>query len=191
MKERQLEPWQVLASREVFRAPPWISVSCQNVRLPDGRVVEDYHKIRLLDFALIVASTPEGRIIVERQYKHGIGKVTLVLPAGAVNDKEEPQAAAQRELLEETGYVAENWQSIGSFVANASYGCGTAHVFTAGNARLVSPPQSGDLEEMEILLLSPEELHQAIHGGQVVALSAAAAILLATSAIRRTSLGQA
>jgi ADP-ribose pyrophosphatase len=83
-------------------------------------------------------------------------------------------------LLEETGYAAEDWRSVGSFVTHANYGCSKAYLFTAQNARAVTVPKSGDLEDMEILLLRPEELHAAIRDGQVRSLSAAAAIALAT-----------
>jgi ADP-ribose diphosphatase len=180
MKDHQLKPWEVLDSQVVFHAPPWIEISRQKIRLPDGKMVEDYHQVRMTDFALVVASTADGRILVERQYKHGIGKVTLVVPAGAIHPGEAPTAAAQRELLEETGYAAEAWRSLGSFLLSANYGCATAHVFTAQNARAVAEPKSGDLEEMQILLLRPQELLQALEGGQVLALSSVAAILLAT-----------
>ena len=180
LKDHQLKPWQVLESQEVFQASPYIQVFRQKVRLPDGRVVDDYHQIRLTDFVLVVASTGDGRILMERLYKHGIGEVTLVPPAGTISPGEEPLATAQRELLEETGYTAEDWRLVGSFVAHGNYGCSTAHVFAAQKARAVAAPKSGDLEDMEILLLRPDELYAAIRQGQVRSLSAAAAIALAT-----------
>jgi ADP-ribose pyrophosphatase len=180
LKDRQLKPWQVLDSREVFQAPPYIQVFRQKVRLPDGRVVDDYHQIRLTDFVLVVASTADGRVVIERQYKHGVGEVTLVVPAGTISPGEEPLAAAQRELLEETGYAAEEWRLVGSFVTHGNYGCSKAHVFAAQKAQAVALPKSGDLEEMEILLLRPQELYEALRTGRVHSLSAAAAIALAT-----------
>jgi ADP-ribose pyrophosphatase len=183
LKGRPLQPWQVLDSQVVFQAPPWIQVSRQKIRLPDGSTVEDYHQVRMTDYALVVASTADGRIVVERQYKHGIGKVTLMVPAGAILPGEAPLAAAQRELLEETGCSAEDWRSLGSFVLSANYGCATAHVFTAQNARAVAAPKSGDLEEMEILLLRPQELRLALQAGQIHSLGTLAAILLATQPI--------
>jgi ADP-ribose pyrophosphatase len=179
MKDYQLKPWQVLSSQVVFHAPPWIQISRQKIRLPDGKIVADYHQVRMTDFALVVASTADRRILVERQYKHGIGKVTLTLPTGAILPGEVALAAGQRELLEETGYTADAWRSLGSFVLSANYGCATAHVFSAQNARAVAEPKSGDLEEMEILLLRPQELQQALQGGQIHAMSTVAAILLA------------
>jgi len=180
MKDHPLKPWEVLENREVFQSSPYIQIFRQKVRLPDGRVVDDYHQIRLADFIMVLASTADGRILVERQYKHGIGKPTLVLPAGTISPGEEPLAAAQRELLEETGYTAEAWRLVGSFVTHANYGCSQAHIFVAQRAQAVALPKSGDLEEMEILLLRPQELYEAVRTGQVHSLSAMAAIALAT-----------
>ena len=88
MTEHELKPWQVISSREVFVAEPWIKIDSQHIRLPDGGIVDDYHQIRLQDFAAVFAETPDGQIVVERQYKHGVGMVTLVLPAGAIEKGE-------------------------------------------------------------------------------------------------------
>ena len=180
MKYRQFKPWQVLDSRDVFQAPPWIRISRQKIRLPDGRVVEDYHQIQLNDFAVIVAQAPDGKILVERQYRHGIGQVTLLLPAGALKEGEDALLAAQRELHEETGYISDDWKFLGRFAVSASYGCATMSLFTARNIRKVSEPDGGDLEEMEILLMTREELQAAIRSGEMSALSSVAAFALAT-----------
>jgi|DewCreStandDraft_4_1066084.scaffolds.fasta_scaffold74709_2 ADP-ribose pyrophosphatase len=177
---RRHAPWEVLASREVYASAPWISVNLQQVRLPDGRVVSDYHHIHLSDYTVIFAETTDGRVVVERQYKHGVGAVSLMLPAGRVEPGEPPLKSAQRELLEETGYAAEDWQSLGCFVPNANYGCGLAHFFTARNARQVAEPDSGDLEAMDILLLTRAELLEALRSGEIRLTSMAAAIAMAT-----------
>lgn len=180
MKNRELKPWQVLENEPVFQAPPWIKISRQKVQLPDGRVINDYHQIRLSDFALIVASTSDGRILVERQYRHGIGQVTILLPAGTMNDGEDALLAAKRELQEETGYVSNEWKFLGRFTASASYGCGTMSLFTAKNIQKISEPDGMDLEEIEILLMTPEELRTAIREGKMPTLSSVTAFALAT-----------
>jgi len=180
MKNRELKPWQTLENKEIFQAPPWIHISRQKVRLPDGRIIDDYHQIRLNDFAMVVASTEGGRILVERQYRHGIGKVSLLLPAGTLKEGEDPMPAAQRELLEETGYVSDDWRFLGRFQSSASYGCGTMTLFTARNIRKVTEPDGVDLEEMEILLMSPAELQAAIRDGQMPTLSSVTAFVMAT-----------
>jgi ADP-ribose pyrophosphatase len=177
--KKPLVPWEVLESREVFAAPPWIKLSRQRIRLPDGREIDDFHFIHLTDYAIVVAQVPDGRFILERQYKHGAGKVCLMLPAGGIADGEEPLRAAQRELLEETGCEADAWQCIGRFACNANYGAGNAHIFTCHNARKIAEPDSGDLEEMEIVLLSAEELRHALRDGEIAVLGTAAAVALA------------
>jgi ADP-ribose pyrophosphatase len=179
MKEDLLKPWRVISEKEIFTAPPWIHLFRQTVELPDGRIVDDYHKIQLPDFVAIVAQTPDGKILVERQYKHGIGHVTLTVPAGAASPGEDALATAKRELMEETGYASDEWQWLGRFPANGSYGCGAMNLCVARNVRKVSEPKSGDLEEMEILLMSADELFAAIREGKMSALGSVTAIALA------------
>ena len=180
MNNRELKPWQILETKEVFQAPPWIRILRQKIQLPDGRIINDYHQVRFSDFALVVASTSDGRILVERQYRHGIGKITLMLPAGTLNNGEEPLLAAQRELREETGYVSDDWKSLGRFTSSASYGCGTMYLFTAHNILKVSEADGADLEEIEILLMSVAELQSAIREGEMPTMSSVTAFALAT-----------
>lgn len=183
MKQDRLEPWKILKNQELLVAEPWIKLSAQQVLLPDGRVVDNYYQIRLPEFAMIFARTLDGRVIMERQYKHGVGRVSLMLPAGILNEGEDPLSAAKRELLEETGYVSNDWQRLGCFVPNLNYGCGKAHLFMVRNAEPVATPDSGDLEEMEILLMTPEDVVDAVLSGEVVSLSTAATIALATNQV--------
>ena len=174
-----LRSWEVLKSREVFAAQPWIRVFEQEVQLPSGAVIDDYYRIELGEFALVFAQTLDGSVIVERQYKHGTGRVGLVLPAGSIEAGEDPLSAAQRELLEETGCKSDHWQPLGDFVVNGNYGCGKAHLFMARDAYRVAEPDSGDLEEIEIVLMEPDKLMNALLDGQVHLLSSATLIALA------------
>ncbi|NUN93009.1 MAG: NUDIX hydrolase [Verrucomicrobiae bacterium] len=178
MKRSPLHPWKVLRERTVYRAAPWIRVSLQDVRLPNGRRVPDYHRVEMPEYAVIVACARDGRILFERQYKHGLGAVALFLPGGLVVRGERPLVAARRELLEETGYRAAHWKSLGSFICNSNYGCGRAHFFLATGARCVASPRSGDLEEMEILLLSRAQALVALRQGKIRAVSAALGLCL-------------
>lgn len=171
--------WETLETRDVFAAEPRLAVSVDKVRLPDGRIVEDYYRIRMTDYAVMFAQTAEGMVILERQYKHGVGDVVLTLPTGAIEPDEDPLAAAKRELLEETGYVADEWRLLGRFMVNGNQGCGRAHLFTARGARLVVEPDSGDLEDMEIVLMGTDEALTSVLDGRLPLLSGAAAIALA------------
>jgi ADP-ribose pyrophosphatase len=177
-----LRAWEVLESREVFAAEPWIRLSVQRVRLPDGRVIDDYHQVDLPEFAVVFARTPSGDVVVERLYRHGVGRVCLALPAGLLDAGEEPIDAARRELLEETGYASDDWSPLGSFVMNGNYGCGKAHLFTARDASRVARPDSGDLEEIQIVTIGQDALMDAVRSGDVALIDSAATIALAINA---------
>lgn len=175
----QLQPWQLLESTSVFQALPWIQVFRHTLQLPDGRKVDDYHSIDLGIHVCICAFTQEGRILMLRHYRHGCGGVCLGLPAGAIHPGEPPLQAAQRELLEETGYAAPSWTLLGCFREHGNYGCGDAHLFRADGAVPVGEPDSGDLEEMELELMTASEVAQALRAGQIPLLGTVAALALA------------
>ena len=174
----KLRPWKLLESRKIFGVPPWFEIFRHRVRLPGGRVVDDYHRIRVSDYAVIVAQTIQGKYIVERQYKHGVGRVTLMTPGGFLRRGENPLRAAKRELLEETGYVARHWVNLGRYVADANYVCSHVHIFLATEARKIARPASGDLETMSIELYSARQLTEALRRGQLQAVSVVAALAL-------------
>ena len=108
---------------------PWLSVYQEAVSLPDGRVVQDYYGIEMPSYTAVFAITDERQIIVLRSYRHALGEVVLNMPGGMVEEDEDPLAAIQRELLEETGYSAAEWTSLGNFIGNSSRGCGNYYFF--------------------------------------------------------------
>jgi ADP-ribose pyrophosphatase len=135
---------------------------------------------------MVVAVTPDGKVIMERSYKHGPRRVATSLPAGYLEDGEAPIDAARRELREETGYEADEWKSLGSFTVDGNYGVSTEHAFLALGARQVREsggPGHDDLEEIELLTLPLDEAVALIEQGEVVQLSSAAALALAALAL--------
>lgn len=96
--------WEVLSEIDIFRADPWIHLRQERVKLPDGRIVDDYFQLTLPDFTVIYAMTVDGKVVVIHQYKHGARQVSLTLPGGLAETGENSLIAAKRELCEETGY---------------------------------------------------------------------------------------
>jgi ADP-ribose pyrophosphatase len=171
--------WRVLERRTLIDRLPWYRIEEQRIELPDGRVIDDFPRMDLRDYAIVVALTPARELLTHRMYRHGVGRVTLDLVAGLIEDGEEPLLAAQRELREETGYESGDWSALGSYVVNSNYGCGRMHAFVARDARRVTQPNSGDLEEMELVLRPFTVAVEDLRAGRFELLSAAAALALA------------
>jgi ADP-ribose pyrophosphatase len=158
----------------------------ERVELPDGRIVDEYPWVKTREFAIVVAVTPDGGVVLERSYKHGPRRVATSLPAGFLEDGEAPIDAARRELREETGYEADEWKSLGSFTVDGNYGVSVEHAFLARGARRVSGPAGSghdDLEEIELLTLPLRQAIALIAQGEVAQLSSAAALALAALAL--------
>ncbi len=121
-------------------------------RKPDDRVVW-----KRGDFVLIVAVTQDGNIVLNREYKQAVERVFLCLPAGAVKKGEKPSTAALRELLEETGYAADekNCHVIGPFFNSPDKSTERHFVVVVQNAMRQG---ESDPEESETLL--GVQLHQ-------------------------------
>lgn len=177
-----VQPWKLLSGELVFSAAPWVQVYRESVQLPSGRVLDDFYRVVLPDFAVVVAQTTERQLVAVRGYKHGIGRVVLSVPGGLVDPGESPLQAAQRELLEETGYAAPDWRCLGSFVVDGNRQCGTMHVFLARQAAWSTQRRADETEEVEVDLISPQLLADAVRNGEITHLATATAIALAMMA---------
>lgn len=181
LEDPRFSPWEVLGSNELLNAKPWLTVTSERVRLPDGRIVDDFYRVDMSEFAVMHVRTTNGRLIALKQYRHGVGGVCLALPGGGVEEGEPPVDAAKRELLEETGYVAENWRSLGQFVVNGNQGCGRANFFVADGATQVAEPDSGDLGTADVVLMTPEEIATAVINGEVKTITTVALMAMASN----------
>ena len=153
-----LKPWKTLDRRVEFAGGPIREIAKETVLLPDGRVIPDFYTAQMGDYALVYAVTEDGNVLVLRQYKHGVRRVCLTFPGGYIAPGEDPAVAAERELLEETGYRGTTLTPLGAFVVNANQGCNTAHLFRIDGCRRECEPNPGDLEEMELVTFRPDEL---------------------------------
>ncbi len=174
------KPWTVLESRDVYSSPPWLTVGMQRLRLPGGREVDGYHRVTMPDYALIWPEMADGSVLVIRQYKHGVGEASLTFPAGTLGAEEDPLACAKRELLEETGCEAAAWRSLGRYVTHANVYGNAGHFFIATGCRTAVEPNSGDLEDMELLTMTRPQLIEAAKRGEFKLMSQLAMLALVT-----------
>ena len=170
--------WKVL-SQATLVDKHWLTLRQQHVRLPNGHEIEEFFHIEGPDWAAVLALTEESQLVLVRQYRHGIGQMSLELPAGVIDAGESGLQAAQRELLEETGYAAESWHALRIVATEPARHTTRAHLFVALGARCVAParPESSELIELELMDLAA--IAAAIDRGAIVHGIHVAAILLA------------
>lgn len=139
-----------------------------HLRLPN-KVEGDWECIRHPGGALAVPVTPEGKLILLRQYRFAAQGRLLEFPAGTIEVNEDPFSTIQREIEEETGYHANKWQKLGEFFLAPGYSDEIIYAFLAQDLQpLEKPPQQDEDEDMETVFMTPEELEKAIISGEPV-----------------------
>ena len=140
---------RLVSSRTVYRGPVF-SVTTDHIQEPGGvKVRRDliHHSGSVVVLAVNNSrSTP--RVLLERQYRHAAGDYLWELPAGRIDPGEQELKAAQRELIEETGYRAARWRRILKFYASPGFVAETMSVFLATGLRA----GEAEPEEDEIIL---------------------------------------
>jgi 8-oxo-dGTP pyrophosphatase MutT (NUDIX family) len=178
-----MRPWETLSRRTILDRRPWLSVESHVVELPDGRVIDDWPWVESRAFVNVVAVTEDGSFLLFRQTKYAVRGTTLGPVGGYIDEGEVPLAAARRELLEETGYEARDWTTLGGYVVDGNRGCGVGHLFLAQGARKVAEPDADDLEEQVLLLLTRDEVEAALAAGEIEVLSWVTVVALALRAL--------
>lgn len=176
-----MKPWKTL-SRKTLLQPEggrFLTVENHVVELPDGQVIDSWPWVITPDYVNVVAVTDAGEYLCFRQTKYAVAGTTLALVGGYLEPGEEPLAAAQRELLEETGYVADDWRSLGRYAVDGNRGAGTAHLFLAQGAQWQQPIHADDLEEQQLLRMSRTEVEAALGAGDFKVLAWGAALAMA------------
>jgi ADP-ribose pyrophosphatase len=112
--------WPKLTGRKLIPVSPWLDVIARDVQFFPASAVETYYAVSQPHYLVALAVTPEGRILLVRQYRPAIERFSLELPAGMLEDNEDPAQAISRELLEETGYSCRSITLIGKTATCAS-----------------------------------------------------------------------
>ena len=124
--------------------------------------------------------TSDGKLVLVRQYRFAVEGRTLEFPAGTIDDHEDPADTVKREIEEETGYRAHKWQKLGQFILAPGYSDEIIYAFLAQDLeKLETPPAQDEDEDIEIVLMTPQELEQAILEGEPVDSKSISSLLLA------------
>ncbi len=139
------------------------------------------------DWVNIVPVTTEGEVVLVRQYRHGVRRLSLEIPGGVVDGSESPEEAAVRELKEETGFVPEQVRLLGRLHPNPAIQNNSCYMYLAEGCRRVAEPQLDPFEGIEVLLHPVDEIadlvcrEEILHGLALNALAFAGLVRPSTS----------
>lgn len=161
------EPSEILQNLLFCRSRKF-SFETNRLRLPNG-TIGDWSCIRHPGGALAVPVTPEGKLVLVRQYRFATEGRILEFPAGTLEPDESPEFTIKREIEEETGYRAHRWRSLGQFFLAPGYSDEIIYAFLAEDLEpLETPPAQDEDEDLENVLMTPAELEAAILAGEPV-----------------------
>lgn len=158
-----LKPFRYGKSRELVQTPIF-RVHEHEAEHPRTGSVRPYVQLESPDWVNVVALTPDGQLVLVRQWRHGTRRFELELPAGMIEPDETPEQAAARELREETGYTADSFSRLGEVAPNAAFQANRCFTVLAEGCRPTSETSFDEGEDIEIVLSSPAELRAQLGG---------------------------
>jgi len=166
----------------------WISLRQDECQLPTKKTINDYYVLEYPDWVNVVAITCEQEVVLVKQYRHGLGQVTLELPSGVVEVSDETALeTAKRELLEETGYSATSLIKTSALSPNPASHTNQTHSFLALNVTLTNAQALDETEDIEVVLMPLADLKaQAMQGAFSQAMHVAS-IFLALEKLKERS----
>jgi len=157
-----LKHWKTLSSKPIYK-----QVRVDQCELPGGQVIEGF-VLEYRDWATVVALTPDQQVVMERQYRHGAGRVLLEVPGGVIDEADaSPLEAARRELLEETGYTSDKFIQVGKVYPNPANQINSIYYFLALDVKKVAAQHLDGTEEIEVELIPLDEVVRMAKKGEL------------------------
>jgi len=166
-KDPSVQPWEALCTESVYRCCNF-TVLKRRSRVPHTASVHDVHILEIPDWVNIVPITRDRKVVLVRQYRHGVSSMTLEVPAGMMESRDGmAQVAARREMVEETGYDSETIEPLGFTHPNPALQNNHCHMFVARDVVRCGVPQNGNTEFTEPVIISLGDVSKLIRAGVI------------------------
>lgn len=163
----------------MFYAARKFNFEVNTLKLPN-QSVGDWACIRHPGGSMAVPVTAAGQFVLVKQYRFAMQGRLLEFPAGTVEEGESPLSTIQREIQEETGYEAKTWKTLGEFPNAPGYSDEIIYAYLATDLKkLAEAPALDEDEDIEVVLMSADELEKAILSGEPVDAKTIAAFYMA------------
>jgi 8-oxo-dGTP pyrophosphatase MutT (NUDIX family) len=160
-------PWQVEQS-EYIHTLPWFTVRKDAIRMENGGAIPNYFVFEYPDWVNVVAVTTDDQLVLIRQYRHAIAGVHYELCAGVIDPNEDPLVAAQRELLEETGFGGGHWELLMTLSANPGTHTNLTYAYLATGVELKQAQHLESTEEITVHIVSHERALDIVNTGEMM-----------------------
>jgi len=163
---KTIKKWEVLEETDISPSS-WFPLYKHKIKLPNGKVVDDYYISKVGDVSMVVALTKSKKIIFVRQYKHGTGDVIIELPAGRIRKGNSPEKEAVMELAEETGYEGSEVELLGMIHGEPSKDTFNVYGYLIKNVELKNSQNLEETEDIEVLLFPASEIDKKVKEGVI------------------------
>lgn len=159
--------WKSLYSEYIIKRP-WLTARRDKIELPDGRIIPEFYVLEYPEWVNVIAITTDGKFVMERQYRYAADSTNYEIPCGVMEQGETPLEAAMRELKEETGYGGGQWRELMCISANPTSMTNMTHCFVATGVEKVSDQHLDATEELEVHLLSRDEVLALLQNNEMI-----------------------
>ncbi len=172
-----MDEWKTERSEKLLDAG-WVKVRKDTVVLPNGRKIEDFYTVTLRNAAAVVAVDEKENIILKKEYRYCYGRDLIEIPAGTFEENEQDGlVVAKRELLEETGYVSEEWEYLGDTIESSSKLTNHMHIYFANHCRKISDQRLDPTEMVDVVVVPFQEALEMVMRNEICCNSSAHGIL--------------